>query len=135
MKYIKRFLESIENISINDIEEFCANNLAYLIDAGFNVEVEKQVLGTSIIISFFNKDFTPFNWSDIDNDFIPFLILLDEKYSLFNNFVGRGEKKQIIEEGQNISVKYQDDDWGHFRIDDMDNINKEIRSIYIRLRN
>jgi len=49
--------------------------------------------------------------------------------------VGRGEKKQIIEEGQNISVKYQDDDWVHFRIDDMDNINKEIRSIYIRLRN
>lgn len=37
MKHIKKFNESV-NINITELQEFCNDNLAYLIDGGFKVK-------------------------------------------------------------------------------------------------
>lgn len=95
MKFLKRYSESILS---NDIEEFCNDYLPYLLDDGFvcnfgtldfgrvGLVLEKE--GNTQAIQ------QTFKWSDVKNDFIPFLHLLNEKYDIefihINRFDHRG---------------------------------------------
>ena len=106
-----------------ELERFCKENLAYLIDEGFNVEVHKlfnhlkpfkKYNTGSILITKILKDKEhingypiTFNWIDVKNDFIPFLEMLIMKYGLkqdkktltiklFSGFM-RTEKSRIVD--------------------------------------
>ena len=79
MKYLKKFNES--NSFKKEIENFCEENLAYLIDAGFLL----SYTGTDRInIILYSHIKETFKWSDIVDDFVPFLQILNKKYELIN---------------------------------------------------
>lgn len=99
MKYLKRIFESV---NIDELKDFCESNLIYLIDEGFTIEVidntdssfKKEFAGVTIRLSKYdrttnsllgtykyNKDF---NWNDIKDYYIPFLIRLSKEYKTFD---------------------------------------------------
>ena len=87
MKYLKRFNEakiidtSSQELFISKLEDFCEENLAYLLDEGYYVGVEN--LGDYSKIRFTNRG-KDIIWSDIKDDFSPFIELLREKYDIDN---------------------------------------------------
>ena len=98
MIYLKRFNESKEDVFLKELQKFCNDNLAYLIDAGFVIvvrEFENDIFGneykkggyaiTIMLNSLYidvNSNTDKFKWSDIQDDFIPFYTILKNKYEL-----------------------------------------------------
>lgn len=89
--YLRKF-ENFTFTNLGDLIEGLSNlfkdNLAYIIDDdniefGFDFEENDECI-TGFIQS--NSD-KAVNWKEIENDIIPFLTLLDEKYLLHNNFI------------------------------------------------
>jgi hypothetical protein len=97
MKYIKTFEYQTDN-SLQELQNFCNDHLAYLIDRGIKVIVNQQGDSYYIFIgnvnnsrnpniSFNNKENTKgLKWSDIKDDIITFLIILKDKFkhNLYN---------------------------------------------------
>jgi len=93
MKYIKSFNESknIFNIGVRKLEEFCKNNLAYLIDVGFTYDIiasehtTTKRTGSTLTwkpdpieyLICIDKE-QMFSWDSIKDDFIPFIEFLSE---------------------------------------------------------
>jgi hypothetical protein len=75
MKHLKRFNESKEE-EFKDFKEFCKSNLAFLIDAGFTVDVSYAMYGGGFMLEVMRKGNGLFNWEEIKYDFIPFIELL-----------------------------------------------------------
>ncbi len=81
---------------VDDVQEFCDNNLAYLTDEGFVIDVEphgknRGMIGINIKIPKEHPGTNanggmlggkPFNWSDIKYDVIPFVQLLNKKFRI-----------------------------------------------------
>ena len=91
MKYLKSFNEN--TIAKLDAIEFCKNSLIYLIDEGFEItELSERMYGSTDVtnddinrIWLFKKvngKKSYFRWDDIKDDYIPFLQLLAEKYTI-----------------------------------------------------
>ena len=85
MKHLRRFFEaeysSKKGVDRDELREFCEMNLAYLLDEGYYVGVEN--LGDYSKIRFTNRG-KDIIWSDIKDDFSPFIELLREKYDIDN---------------------------------------------------
>jgi hypothetical protein len=87
MKYLKRFNESkvidtsSHELFISKLEDFCQENLAYLLDEGYYFNISDN--GDYSKIRFTNRG-KNIIWSDIKDDFSPFLELLREKYDIDN---------------------------------------------------
>lgn len=80
MKYLKKFNESKLG---DELEEFCKEYLAYLTDERFECYVNSNSINSHITILDRNHgDGLPadFYWSEIADDFIPFLQILSERY-------------------------------------------------------
>ncbi len=79
MEHIKSF----DELYLDDIEKFCNDNLAYILDDGFMFRIRPiktfNYSNSSFYIVLYN-DLKSFKWDDIKNDFIPFLQLFSEKY-------------------------------------------------------
>jgi len=95
MKYIRKFNEDvIYRTPFKDVIQFCKNCLAFLIDEGFDVKVEASIIDKHHkVLILFGKNFTKnywgswttnekFNYSDIKDDFIPFLEELVRIYQI-----------------------------------------------------
>jgi hypothetical protein len=98
MEYLKRFLEKVD-----DLQKFCNDNLAYLIDEGFNVEVtyglgrEKYTcIEITKIQDINSRKISVFNWEDYKQDIIPFIEYLYEKYNFDSTIEFIGIRKQDI---------------------------------------
>ena len=77
MKYIKKFLIK-ESVDIEEVQDFCDNALAYLLDEGFEVSTYNGSTYISILLKI-PKDL--FYWSEYKDDIIPFIqILKDNGY-------------------------------------------------------
>ena len=74
MKHIRKFKESVDN---DELQEFCNNNLAYLIDDGFIVSCTDRGFYSRVGI---HKPHKTFNWYDVSNDIIPFMEVLSKDY-------------------------------------------------------
>lgn len=92
MKYLKKFNESKLG---DELEEFCQEYLAYLTDGKFECYVNSNDINTHI--SILDRDYNNINfpgkakrfyWSEIEDDFIPFLQILSERYVIAYNNVG-----------------------------------------------
>lgn len=86
MKYIKYF-ESLEFTSsdIKELEDFCNDYLAYLIDDGFDVRIRHGSNNSRVRIEFYKGkpfDPTPFDWDDVKDIYIPFFHMLSEEYKI-----------------------------------------------------
>lgn len=86
---MKSFNESKNNfkIDVESLEEFCKNNLAYLVDSGFNyvcyiyqpfVSTRKIKFEKSYEYLIFIDNEQMFSWDNIKDDFIPFIEFLSE---------------------------------------------------------
>jgi len=102
-----RYLKTFENLNyfssgVNEIETFIKNNLAYILDEGFTYKVNFKFYGGRMNRK--TKELLPleyyivkidkieqkgnnrrqlfFKWENIKDDFIPFLELLNENYTL-----------------------------------------------------
>lgn len=94
MRYLRKYNES--NDSESDLVDFCQNYLAYLIDEGFCVRVDKRQDNVFRIGLWLDKPYyeTPtynhkyYIWNDIKDHFVPFLQMLIKSYTLsyFDNF-------------------------------------------------
>jgi hypothetical protein len=88
MKYLRKIFESVDK---EELLEFSENNLAYLIDEDFIIEVyrsratndEDYSLCIKIIkVNNTSSDSYLFKWNDIKDHFIPFIQRLINKYEL-----------------------------------------------------
>ena len=98
MKYLRKFFESFVNSEIKEeLQNFCNDNLAYLLDEGFEVRIiwtpncdawriKFSKIGESYPDLKKVERSRSFYWRDIKNDFIPFFEVLDEKYELCGTF-------------------------------------------------
>lgn len=80
MKYIKLF----EDVFEDNLQDFCEQYLAYLLDDGFKVRIiVRDWMITEIAI--FKHDFryggNPFDWNLVKDYIIPFLEILSRKYN------------------------------------------------------
>ena len=101
MKYLKLF----EASRTDELKQFCNDNLAYLIDDGFSFDIKLSTNPTITYNSYFeakinytrNRLFNTiiidkknmkkdkmFNFEDIIDDIIPFILSLDEKHTIKN---------------------------------------------------
>jgi hypothetical protein len=100
MKYIKLF----EASTTDELKQFCSDNLAYLIDDGFSFDIKLSTNPTITYNSYFeakinytrNRLFNTividkrnirredkmFNFEDVIDDIIPFILTLNEKYTI-----------------------------------------------------
>ena len=119
MRYLRRFNESITD----DLRSFCNDNLAYLIDEGFKVKVDRTENNQVKIEihKFYFPNWTKFTWDDVKDDVIPFLDILRDKYSFFEDikFVSEDQYYNYF----NLEYKYDD------VIDDSFTLNKDLDRI------
>jgi hypothetical protein len=90
MKWIKLFEEIDYDITLKDeLESFCNDNLAYLLDNGYVFKLYGMDNSSSIEFLLYRPNGQRselFEYSDIKYDLIPFLILLNNKYDILNYY-------------------------------------------------
>jgi len=87
MKHLRRFNESLDYDSLrveDDFQDYCEENLAYLIDDGMKVTIDWFVYdkknhwkGHEVYLNDINKP-----WIEIKDQIIPFFIRLNKQYNL-----------------------------------------------------
>ncbi len=83
MRYLRRYNERKElTYLIEDLKEFCEENLSYLLDSDFSFEVMEFGSRNTIILRSNNSDGIYFD--EIKSDFISFLELLNMKYIIMH---------------------------------------------------
>lgn len=81
MKYLKPFNENTDNFK-EELQDFCDNNLAYLLDEGTEIQIVEQPgghEGLHLIRILLER---PKKWDDIKDHMIPFLTRLQNKYEI-----------------------------------------------------
>ncbi len=87
MRYLRLFNESNDTFE-DELQEFCDNNLAYLIDMGFKIIVTNyydDLNERSYEVKLYRAKkgcYQRYSWEEINDDFIPFLTILNEKYNI-----------------------------------------------------
>lgn len=110
MRYLKTF-ESLGKFTTStyEIETFIKNNLAYILDEGFTYKVNFKYYGGRMnypvrIHKIEQKDNNRsqlfFKWENIKDDFIPFLELLNDKYTL--DSYSPEDKSLVIDSGDTL---------------------------------
>lgn len=99
MRYVKGFNESLNRV---ELKEFCEMYLSYLLDTEhFNIEVLMSSKDISTIFFRNNPEGNTFGgdrifkWSDISQEYIPFLKMLDKNYyieSIYTYQYGKSSK-------------------------------------------
>jgi hypothetical protein len=92
MRYLRKYNEEIDRESDpefflklqNDFKLFANECLVYLIDDGFTISIEIGSYKPDFML--LNNNTTTFTWSDIKDDFIPFIELTKEKFEILNQF-------------------------------------------------
>ena len=86
MRHLKRFNEaSFLSEDIRELQYFCENYLAYLIDEGFGIRVRHGSREDRARIEFYKDDVhfpVPFNWNDVKDHYIPFYQMLSKEYEI-----------------------------------------------------
>ena len=103
MRYLKTF-ETLTKYTgdVYEIETFINNNLAYILDKGFTYKVNFKYYGGRMnyiveIHKIEQNSKLRFKWEDIKDDIIPFLELLNDKYTL--DSYSPEDKSLVIDSG------------------------------------
>ena len=85
MKYLLKFNEDVsDEYELNQLKEFCNENLVSLIDEGYYLFFDESELnGVKIFLS--NDEKQKFKWSDVKDEFLPFLEILISKYNVYDD--------------------------------------------------
>ena len=110
MKHIRKFNESV-NIT-DELQEFCNDNLAYLIDEKFTIKcsvgfVQRDYYTSVGIHKEINGNYSRFSWYDVRDDVIPFMSVLSKQYIVsglrFKHKVTAGEGSFIANKHIKVS--------------------------------
>ena len=93
MKHLKRFNESLNDNEVDELRDFCETSLAYLLDEGYQVDINKYIAPRDEWSDGFEVDLIlpdddeiyskgNFLWNDVKDYYIPFLKLLSRRYKL-----------------------------------------------------
>lgn len=86
MIYLKSFNEaSFLPKDLSELQYFCENYLAYLIDEGFGIRVRYGSRKDRARVEFYKEDHihpVPFNWDDVKDHYIPFYQMLSKEYEI-----------------------------------------------------
>ena len=107
MRYLKSFNESVDMESLNmvlELKEFTQDCLAYLLDEGLNVEVQKAYKQEGYEISLSNLT-REFSWRQIKDYYIPFIQLLSNRYEILD-LRNMESSKMVVKIGANYSGYY-----------------------------
>jgi hypothetical protein len=95
MKWIKLFEEINIEIDIKDeLESFCNDNLAYLLDNGYVFKLYEMDSHSIEFLLYKPNGYASelFEYSDIKYDLIPFLVLLNNKYVILKYYGSSSDK-------------------------------------------
>jgi hypothetical protein len=95
MKWIKLFEEINIEIDIKDeLESFCNDNLAYLLDNGYVFKLYEMDSHSIEFLLYKPNGYASelFEYSDIKYDLAPFLILLNNKYGILKYYGSSSDK-------------------------------------------
>jgi hypothetical protein len=148
MKHLRKYNESIN--TIEDVELFVRNNLAYLLDDSYKLSFNEKIghpnftkyIEISIGHTYTRKiddnlgDFRYFSWEDIKDDFIPFIEVLKDKYKIGNIIfytmnIDPYKKNEPLHQQKYTSFLYKTVD----DINDSLSIKKELREVLIEIKN
>ena len=109
MIYLKRYNESFRAPSSfrEEIQEFCENCLAYLIDDDFSIKTNLYGLDpvsvSFVLIRRFSGEDEPisFSWDDVKDYYIPFLQMLQRKY----NVISTSKSPSILNSEVNVVIR------------------------------
>ena len=109
MIYLKDFNESFRAPSSfrEEIQEFCENCLAYLIDDDFSIKTNLYGLDpvsvSFVLIRRFSGEDEPisFSWDDVKDYYIPFLQMLQRKY----NVISTSKSPSILNSEVNVVIR------------------------------
>jgi hypothetical protein len=76
MRFLRKFNEAVNK---QELKEFCEEYLAYLMDEGFEIEIVSEDNLEFVHIYYQDKSF---QWSEVKDQFIPFLKMLEINYNL-----------------------------------------------------
>lgn len=83
MKYIRSYNESKQQLTEEEVKDFCEMNLAYLMDDGLKVLVrDYKVVRWKFQITLSLRSVENKRWDDIKDHIIPFLIHLRNEYKI-----------------------------------------------------
>lgn len=86
MKHIKSLSEAIKSLEeYDEAIEYCEEGLAYLVDRGFKLKfnnLSKSYPSTGIAVKITEIDDGYFNWLDVKDDIMSFLIKMNSEYFL-----------------------------------------------------
>lgn len=113
-----RYLKTFENLGqftggVKQIETFIKNNLAYILDEGFTYKVNFKYYGgrMNYIVKIDkieqkgnNRRQLFFKWENIKDDFIPFLELLNDTYTL--DSYSPEDKSLVIDSGDSLGLRW-----------------------------
>ena len=88
MKHLRRFYESKEQLTEEEVQDFCEMNLAYLMDDGLKVLVQKIYFGfghTDYKVTLSFRLITDSTWGTLKDQVIPFLTHLRNEYEVIVN--------------------------------------------------
>lgn len=116
MKHLKSFNESFFlSEDIGEMQYFCENYLAYLLDEGFGIRVRHGSRKDRARIEFYKEEIhfpVPFNWNDVKDHYIPFYQMLSKEYEISttsvheSNFYSSNRPKSG-DEVRTCSVKFE----------------------------
>lgn len=120
MRHLKRFNEAFfskdkdSQIVLSELQYFCENYLAYLIDDGFGIRVRHGSREDRVRIEFYKDDVhfpVPFNWNDVKDHYIPFYQMLSKEYEISTTSVHEPNFYSKVSNGdyevRTCSVKFE----------------------------
>ena len=97
MKFLRKFNESLEEDyrrrQLEELQEYCEMNLAYLIDDGFFMDISLHggtyiiILRRSLTTNQHGVHTSYFKWDDIKDHYIPFILRIQKKYKLSSDYI------------------------------------------------
>ena len=97
MKHLRKFNEGLSSNEFNELKEFCENCLAYLLDEGFELELvdrngresndpsfdeDAEYFWIDLYGPINDEDTISYSWDQIKDCYIPFLKLVQKRYTL-----------------------------------------------------
>ena len=86
MKHLRKFNEGLNDNEVDELKDFCETSLAYLLDEGYQVDINEYKAprdewndGFVVDLILPNDNFL---WNDVKDYYIPFLQLLSRRYKL-----------------------------------------------------
>ena len=129
MKHLKRFNEGLSSNEFNELKEFSENCFAYLLDEGFELELvdrngresndpsfdeDAEYFWVDLYGPTENGDTISYSWDQIKDYYIPFLKLVQKRYTLTDGDWNKDLVLFKIEQGADVETAFK-----RFEIEDV----------------